>query len=162
MKNVVIQVMTLLCYHHGDKSIPVYSSTTHYSYSEAVNILLATENDKICTKHPTLVENNLSFVIDLSKLAHIDDIKSDDCGHWVHTGKNTTKVAVWKQGIQITKVVFVKTSSPPDENSQLYTLVRVCYVQDPHEDFTRTYYYLFGEHFGTSINSVLILISKFG
>lgn len=140
----------------------MYSSTTHYSYSEAVNILLATENDKICTKHPTLVEDKLSFVIDLSKLAHIDDIKSDDCGHWVHNGKKTTNVAVWKQGIRITKVVSVKTSSPPDEKSQLYTLVRVYYVHDPHEDFKTAYYYLFGEHFGASINSVLILISKFG
>ena len=57
----------------------IHLHVTHYSYSEAVNILLATEHDKICTKHPTLVEDNLSFVIDLSKLAHTDDIKSDNC-----------------------------------------------------------------------------------
>ena len=83
-------------------------------------------------------------------------------GHWVHNGMKTTKVAVRKQGIQITKVVSVKTSSPPDENSQLHTLVRVYYVHDPHEDFKRTYNYLVNEYFGASINRGLILISKFG
>ena len=132
-------------YLHGEKDVPVYSTTTHYSYSEAVNILLAAKHDKICTRHPTLVEDNLCFVVDLSKLAHVDDIKADDCGHWIHNGKKTTKVAVWKHGNVISKVVSTKASSPPDENSQLYTLVRVYYVNDPHGDFKRTHYYLFGK-----------------
>jgi len=35
---------------------------------------------------------------DLSQLAHVDDIKSDYCGHWIHNGKKMTTVAVWKQG----------------------------------------------------------------
>ncbi|XP_065893381.1 uncharacterized protein [Dysidea avara] len=132
-------------YLHGEKDVPVYSTTTHYSYSEAVNILLAAKHDKICTRHPTLVEDNLCFVVDLSKLAHVDDIKADDCGHWIHNGKKTTKVAVWKHGNVISKVVSTKASSPPDENSQLYTLVRVYYVNDPHGDFKRTHYYLFDD-----------------
>jgi len=92
------------------------------------------------------VQDNSSFVVDLSQLAHVDDIKSDDCGHWIHNGKKTTAVAVWKQGSHVTKVVSVKTTTPPDENCRLYTLVRVYYVHDPHRDFKKTYYYLFGKH----------------
>lgn len=134
-----------MCYLRGEKEVPVYSTTTHFSYSEAVNMLLVANQDKICTRHPTMVEDNSSFVVDLSKLAHADDIKADDCGHWIHNGKKTTKVAVWKHRNEISKVVSTKSSSPPDENSQLYTLVRVYYVNDPHGDFKRVYYYLFGK-----------------
>ena len=47
----------------------------------------------------------------------------------------------------------MKTTTPPDENYRLYTLVRVYYVHDPHRDFKKTYYYLFGKH---SVIGVLI------
>ena len=69
----------------------------------------------------------------------LHDIKADDCGHWIHNGKKTTKIAVWKHGNVISKVVSTKASNPPDENSQLYTLVRVYYVNDPHGNFKRMY-----------------------
>lgn len=51
------------------------SSSTHYQYSDAVKILLSRSDDKVCSKHPVLVEQNASFVINLTKLDHSDDIK---------------------------------------------------------------------------------------
>ena len=110
------------CYLRGEKEVPVYSTTTHFSYSEAVNVLLAANEDKICTRHPTMVEDNLSFVADLSKLAHVDDIKADDCGHWIHNGKKTPKLLYGSTEVQFLKLYYIL--KPPDENSKLYTLVR--------------------------------------
>ena len=101
----------------------------------------------MCSKHLVLVEQNASFVVDLDQLDHPDDIKSDDCGHWIHNGQKSTKIAVWKRnGVVVRVLSTAKTrKSPPDENSELYTLVRVYYTNDPHSDFKRTYYCLYGE-----------------
>lgn len=151
-----------VCFLHGDKSVPIFSSRTHYNYSEAVEILLSREHkERVCTKHPIAVEENASFLVDLDKLAHVDDIKSDDCGHWKHNGRKTMKVAVWNNKSKITKVVSTSKTihSPPDENSKLYTLSRVYYVNDPHSDFKRTYYYLYGEHYHILKNHSDVLIS---
>jgi len=83
---------------------------------------------------------------DFSQLAHVDDIKSDYCGHWIRYGKKMTTVAVWKQGSHVTKLASVKTINSPDENCKLYTLLRVYFVHNPHQDFKRNCYYLFGKH----------------
>lgn len=125
----------------------MYSSSTHYPYSDAVTILLNCAANKVCSKHPVLVEQNASFIVDLDQLDHPDDIKSDDCGHWIHNGRKSTKIAVWKRnGVVVRVLSTAKTrKSQPDENSELYTLVRVYYTNDPHSDFKRTYYYLYGE-----------------
>ena len=40
------------------------------------------------------------FLVDLSSLDDPEDIKSDDCGHWVHT----TIVAVTSQSGEVTDV----------------------------------------------------------
>ena len=136
----------LLRYLHDDKSVPVFSSTTHFSYSEAVEIILSRNKERVCCRHPVLVEENVSFLVDINQLSHVDDIKADDCGHWIHNGRKTTKVAVWTSKGAITKVVSINKNfkNPPDENSKLFMLVRVYYVHDPHSDFKRTYYYLYG------------------
>ena len=136
-----------ISYLHGDVGVPIYSSTTHYSYSDAVKILQHCPENKICSKHPVRVERNATFVIDLAKLDHADDIKADDCGHWIHNGRKTTKVVGWKKNGVITRVASTSKGRkvPPDENSELYTLVRVYYTHDPHSDFKRTYYYLYGK-----------------
>lgn len=136
-----------MCYLHGDKSVPIFSRRTHYNYSEAIEILLSKHKDRVCVKHPIAVEENASFLVDLDKLDHVDDIKSDDCGHWKHNGRKTIKVAVWSTKSKISVVsTSKKAKSPPDENSRLYTLSRVYYVNDPHDDFKRTYYYLYGKY----------------
>lgn len=127
--------------------MPIYSSSTHYSYTEAVKIILHSPLDKVCSKHPVRVECNATFLVDLSKLDHADDIKADDCGHWIHNGRKTTKVVVWKSNEVVTRVVSTAKDrkSPPDENSEIYSLIRVYYNHDPHSDFKRTYYYLYGK-----------------
>ena len=118
-----------------------------YSYSEAVSILLNPNRNRVCTKHPVSIEDNCTFVVDLNSLEHPDDIKSDDCGHWIHKGRKSVKVAVWFQNDKVIRVVSTSSTklNPPDENSKVFTLVRTYYCHDPHDDFKRTFYHIFGE-----------------
>ena len=53
------------------------------------------------------MEQNASFLVDLNKLEDIDDIKSDDCGHWIHKGTKTTKAIVWLNKGKVTRAVSV-------------------------------------------------------
>lgn len=147
-----------LQYLHEDKCVPIFSSKTHFNYSEVVKILLSPCKDKLCVKQPILIEKDASFLIDLSKLDHVDDVKADDCGQWKHNGRKTTKVAVWTRKDKITKVVSIPKSvtTPPDENSRLYTLIRVYYSNDANDDFKRIYYYLYGEQLGLIFQVVIL------
>lgn len=79
-----------MCYLHGDKSFTIFSRRTHYNHSEAIEILLSKHKDRVCVKHPIAVEENASFLVDLDKLDHVDDIKSDDCGHWEKNNKSSS------------------------------------------------------------------------
>lgn len=39
--------------------------------------------------------NRISFVVDLKSYQDPDDLKGDDYGHWIHSGRKSTRVAVW-------------------------------------------------------------------
>lgn len=118
-----------------------------YSYGEAVTILLNPKKNRICSKHPVRIANNHTFVVNLKSLDHPDDLKSDDCGHWIHKGRKSSKVAVWFCNDQVVCVKSTCSVTPPDENSKLFTLVRSYFSHDPHGDFKRTFYFLYGKWF---------------
>lgn len=66
-------------------NIPIFeNSNTHYSAKRIVEVLLdeTLPNRKIATSQPVCIEDNLVFVVDLSKLDNPDDIRCDDLGSW--------------------------------------------------------------------------------
>jgi len=84
-------------YYHGNKSLPIYERHAKgYSGEEIAMILCdpAFNEDLICSTHPVLVENNVSFVVDLSKLKNPSDIRADDLGTWKCTGSRVLTFAV--------------------------------------------------------------------
>ena len=86
-------------------------------------------------------------MISLKCLEDPDDIKSDDSGHWIHNGRKTTCVSVWHKNGSVFNVKSIPKLINPDENSQVYSLVRTYYVHDPHHDFKRIFYHLFGKSY---------------
>ena len=48
----------------------------------------------ICSSHPVSVENNVSFVIDLSQLKNPNDVRSDDLGTWRCMGSRVMNFSV--------------------------------------------------------------------
>ena len=130
-------------YLNNDKCVPIYDvRSSGCTYSKAVRVLLGGDDSLTCTKHPILVENNYMFLVDLTLLDDPDDIKSDDCGHWVHNGRKSTHIAVKCRNGKVTDVRSIGKSMPPDENSRsrVYCLVCTYYSHDPHEDFKRIFY----------------------
>ncbi len=128
---------------HDDKSVPIYDTLYNgYSYGEAVSILLNPDKSRLRTTNP---ESNCSFVVNLKSLEHPDDIRSDDCGHWLHKGRKSAQVTVWFQNSKVIRVKSTTNSTPPDENSKVFTLVRTYNSHDPHGDFKIIFFHNFGE-----------------
>ena len=133
-------------YLHNDPNLPIYDIRNNgCTYSEAVKILLNGNENLVCHQPPILVENNYMFLVDLSSLDDPEDIKSDDCGHWVHNGRKSIIVAVTSQSGKVTDVKRIEKPMPPDENSTVYTLIRTYYAHDPHQYFKRIFYQIFGK-----------------
>ncbi len=88
-------------YLNGDHATPILLSFTHYSYSEAIKIMLKCPEGKLCSKQPILVEQSCAFLVGLSKLDHADDIKADDCGHWTHNGRKSTKASSSRESARV-------------------------------------------------------------
>lgn len=84
-------------YYHGNKSLPIYERTTKsYSREEIACILCnpALSEELICSTQPVSIENNVSFVIDLSKLKDPNDVRADDLGAWKCTGSRILQCIV--------------------------------------------------------------------
>ena len=130
-------------YLHNDRRLPIYDvCNSGCIYSEAVKILLVGDQSLVCSQQPIL---NYMFLVNLMSLDDPDDIKSDDCGHWVHNGCKSTCVAVKSQNRKVINVKSLGKLISPDENSSVYCLVRTYYAHDPHDDFKRILYHIFGE-----------------
>ena len=81
-----------------------------YSGEEILKILFNPEIsvDKICQKCPRQITKSCTFVIDLNKLKHPDDIKKDEFGKWRYNGSHVVSYMAWKSGSYID---FEKMSS---------------------------------------------------
>ena len=63
-----------------------------YSAAVIMKILLSSNigEKMIAYKRPIQVQSSITFVIDLTKLAHPDDIKRDAYGRWIQNGYTLT------------------------------------------------------------------------
>ena len=84
-------------YYHDNKCLPVYGHPPKgYSGEEIVKILLnpTFQDELLCSTHPVSVQNNASFVVDLSKLKDPNDVRADDLETWKCTGSRLLQFTV--------------------------------------------------------------------
>ena len=84
-------------YYHGNECLPVYGKPRKgYCIEEIVKILLSPkfQNNLLCTTHPISVQNNVSFVVDRSKLKDPNDVRADDLGAWKCNGSRLLRYTV--------------------------------------------------------------------
>ena len=55
-------------------------------------------NDKICKECPRQIVQSSTFVVDMDKLKHPDDVKKDEFGKWNYSGSHTKSYKAWKVG----------------------------------------------------------------
>ena len=71
--------------------VPIFEKPpSKYSAMRIIKILLSQSLDeqRIAYKRPIEVQSSSTFVVDLTKLAHPDDIKKDSYGRWLHKGSH--------------------------------------------------------------------------
>ena len=82
-------------YHRDNKETPIYKVGEPESVSTAdiASLLIFQNFDKkqVCSRTPIRPLRNLSFIVQKSKLSHLDDIFSDDLGYWVKSKVKSIK-----------------------------------------------------------------------
>ena len=96
---------------------------------------------KIAFKRSLTVPFSSSFVVDLTKLAHPDDIKKDMYGKWLHSGshENVFRCTYCDDGVDIEKAV------PGARGDNIYYLRRLHSVHPSNTEFRRVLALLFGK-----------------
>ena len=95
-----------------------------YSAAVIMKILLSSNIDEkmIAYKRPIQVQSGGTFVIDLTKLAHPDDIKRDAYGRWIQNGSHTD---VFKYFYGQDGEVSIDKAAPDASGSNVYYLRRI-------------------------------------
>ena len=124
-------------YLHGDIALPIFSRRNQVRTSAlyTVQAILDTQKDFVCSKHPTQVNINCSFVVDTSKLQDPEDTKCDDCGAWKQTKTATTYLTILFCDDDGT--VDSVEGSNKQNNRGVYTLVRRHYTCKSSPDLSR-------------------------
>ena len=130
------------CYN-DNPNLPIYQHTAcRYNAQKIVEVLLNPKLplSRISTTRPVSVQDNVVFIVDLSKLDKPEDIRADDLGSWQCNGKRFIKCTVDKG--RVTELVAQRKGQP----GKTYTLVRRYYEHTTSRDFKRTIAEIYGEY----------------
>lgn len=124
--------------------IPIYSSeSVNYSAEDAIALFFSVGNDVVCTAQPTGCCFSATFIVDLSKLSHRDDIRADDHGAWKNCGVRSTycSIALNSDG-HVRRVK--KMAKPSVMRHSIYRLKRTYWQHGEDTTFCRRLFELEG------------------
>ena len=81
--------------------------------------------DRICKECPTGINHLATFVVDLNKLRHPDDIKKDEFGKWNYSGSHCVLYSTWKDGKDFQFKRVDSHNSNQESNKNIVQLRRV-------------------------------------
>ena len=125
--------------------VPVYELPPEkYPAAAIMKILLSSNIDesRIAYKRPIKVQCSSTFVIDLTKLAHPDDIKRDAYGRWIQNGSHTD---VFKCFYDEDGEVSIDKAAPGATGSNVYYLRRIHCVHPSNSSFRRILAFICGK-----------------
>ena len=105
--------------------VPVFEKPpSKYSAMRIMSVLLDSSVDerKVAYTRPVQIESSSSFVINLTRLAHPDDIKKDSYGTWLHKGSHTD---VFKCSYDKNGDVNIEKAAPGATGQNVYYLRRL-------------------------------------
>lgn len=119
-------------YFCDDHEIPIYSRVTSgYHIGELVNMLLKSDNRKVCTVQPLGVSENAAFIVDID-MVDLGDLKADDLGLWQPTGTKKSYFRFSQSGM-----LKISEKCPHGMLSQYYILTRRYYVHKSYDKYHR-------------------------
>ena len=112
--------------------------------------------DRICYRKPTGVVYNSVFVVDLSSIIRIEDLRADDNGAWIHGGKPRKKYIVEFDATN-TEVLSALPFKQGDANeeSSIFTLVRLYHRHKVTPEFQRRISYVL-DHNGKMVKYAVV------
>lgn len=115
-----------------------------YSAETVLKILLDPNinSSKICTTRPIIIKRSSTFVVDITKLAHPNDIKSDNFGVWTHSGSHPL---VFKVRVMDDGYVQVDKAAVGASGNDIVYLRRLHSVHPSHKDFKRMIAFVSGK-----------------
>ena len=115
-----------------------------YSAAAIMKILLSSNIDEktIAYKRPIQVQSSSTFVIDLTKLAHPDDIKRDAYGRLIQNGSHTD---VFKCFYGQDGEVAIDKAAPGASGSNVYYLRWIHCVHPSNSSFQRVLAFICGK-----------------
>ena len=132
-------------FYNGNTKLPVYSvQASRYDTQEMVMILLDPDldSDLVCKTQPVNIEQNATFIVNLSELNNPKDIYVDDMGSWKYNGVYRTWITVEEDGF----VVFQGKKQPVDTpDGSLYHIVKKYFHHKTSSDFKKTIAFLSGK-----------------
>ena len=99
---------------------------------------------KIAQTRPMEVTSTSTFVVDLTKLAHPDDIKRDAYGRWTHKGSHADVFKCFYDGDE---EVNIEKVAPGATGENVYYLRRLHSVHPLNEGFRRIMAFICGKQF---------------
>ena len=134
-------------YHDFEQNIPVLSRTRDgLSVLQLFTLMIGSvPADRICCRKPTAVTYSSVFVVDLTCVRCIDDLRADDNGVWVHGGKprKTYSVEFDGTGSEIVSVTPVDADGQSISHvTNHFTLVRLYHWHKATSEFQRRISYV--------------------
>ena len=101
-----------------------------------MQILLNSEIDeeRIATRRPLEAPFSSTYVVDVSKLAHVDDIKKDMYGKWLYSGSHTD---LFICSYSDDNKVLIEKVAPGAHGENVYHLRRLRSVHPSNTEFRR-------------------------
>lgn len=133
----------------------MFEYTSHrYNAEKIAEVLLDPKlpNSKIATSRPVAIQDNVTFIVDLTKLQSKQDIRADDLGSWHCNGKRLIQCKVDKFG----KVVEL-VDKPSKRTGTLHTIVRRYYEHATARDFKKTIAEILGKILSQLIIAMIYL-----
>ena len=108
-----------------DPATPIYEDPPSAYTADGIMMILLNPNidsSRICEKVPTSVTTDATYVIDVTSLAHPDDVKKDNFGKWDHKGSHPIAMYV---RMKSNGKVSIKRCPERKEKYDLYKLRRL-------------------------------------
>ena len=117
-------------YHDFEQSVPVLSRTKDIlSVLQLFTLMIGSvPANRICCRKPTAVAYSSIFVVDLTCVCCIDDLRADDNGVWIHGGKPRKTYNVEFDGTDSEIVSVAPLDADAQSTSHItnhFTLVRL-------------------------------------
>ena len=134
-------------FYRNSTGVPIFEKPPpKYTAHQIVRILLDQNIDKqrIALKRPLDAPSSSTFVVDISKLSHPDDIKKDMYGKWLHSGSHTDVfICTYNEDDSVN----IEKAASGASGKNVYYLRRLHSVHPSNNGFRRVLALLFGMYF---------------